>query len=55
MNTVRQDETFYDLSPASLDVPFKSLLPVSVKSYSQKSYPYTSDAELAVAPSNILT
>ena len=51
---VRQDETCCDLSPASLDVPFKSLLSVSVKSYSQKSYPHTSDAEISVAPINKL-
>ena len=55
LNAVRQDETFCDLSPASLDVPFKNLLPVSIKSYSQKSYLYTSDTELSVAPSNKLT
>ena len=44
LNARRQDETFGKLSPASLYVPFRNLLPVSVKSYLQKSYPHVSDA-----------
>ena len=33
----RQDETYGDLSSALLEVPFRNLFPVSVKSYSQKT------------------
>ena len=54
MNVRRQDETFGDLSPASFDVPYNSFLLVSVKSYSQKSDPQTSDAEIPIVLINKL-
>ena len=50
----RQDETYGDLSSALLEVPFRNLFPVSVKSYSQKTCPHKSDAILSITANNKL-